>query len=553
MIVGYVPDRSGAVFLRSFDGRSGSPLGSAVRVAPSGSFAGELLSAPDGRVLYATGDATYAIDPETLRVVRRYPVGGSSANSANGATLAIGGDDGRVRLLDLASGRVQTLSGGHEAPVLDEAFSPDGRRLATSAEDGSVIVWDLLEGRATETLRAHNDWVTNLVFGPDGRTLYTASVDGSAIIWDVAGDRRLGQPFTTGLVRIPEDDWPPAFAVSPDGRTLAVARLDGRVDLIDAETLRRTRTFEAFPRTPAFAIEYSPDGRRLAVAGGRGFVGLFDAGSGRRVGSLLSAPPRRGPCADPRSGFLPGTPCFYAMVQALAFGQTGLLAAAGVGGEVRTWEQGSDELIGPPLDLPPYVLGLAFSPDGSQLAVAFGTFKGGSNGVDVRDARSGERLARLPSENEVRSVAFSPDGGLLAGGQVDGGAQLWATDGWELVGSLDLRAGATLGVAFSPDGRTLATSHDDGTVVLWDVDSRQPIGSLPGPKGSRWVTSRFTPDGTRLFAVYDNGTAMRWEVDPAAWRRQACIVAGGGLTPEEWAEVVPEQDYVEVCPSGGDS
>ena len=565
VIVGYVPDRSGGVFLRSFDGRSGSPLGSAVRVAPSRSFSAELLSAPDGRLLYATRDATYAIDPETLRVVRRYPVGGSSANSADGTTLAIGGEDGHVRLLDLASGRVQTLSGGHEAPVMDEAFSPDGRRLATSAEDGSVIVWGLRKGRATETLaglgtadaslglQGNGDGVPNLAFSPDGRTLYTESFDSTAIIWDVAGDRRLGRTFTTGLVRIPEDVWPPAFAVSPDGRTLAVARLDGRVDLIDAETLRRTRTFEALHRTPALAIEYSPDGRRLAVAGGRGLVGLFDAGSGQRVGSLLSAPSRRGPCADPRSTrlFEQGTPCFDAMVQALAFSQTGLLAAAGVGGEVRIWEQGSDELIGPPLDLPPFVLGAAFSPDGSQLAVAFGTFaKGGSNGVDVRDARSGERLARLPSENEVRSVAFSPDGRLLAGGQVDGTTLLWETDGWEQMGSLDLRAGATLGVAFSPDGHTVATSHDDGAVVLWDVDSRQPIGSLSGPAG-HWVTARFTLDGRRLFAVYDNGTAIRWEVDPDVWRQHACTVAGGGLTSEEWEEVVPEQDYIEVCPSGG--
>jgi len=64
------------------------------------------------------------------------------------------------------------------------------------------------------------------------------------------------------------------------------------------------------------------------------------------------------------------------------------------------------------------------------------------------------------------------------------------------------------------------------------------------------VTARFTPDGSRLFAVYDNGRASRWEVDPAAWRRQACLVAGGDLSPEQWARIVPEQDYISVCPSG---
>jgi WD40 repeat protein len=194
---------------------------------------------------------------------------------------------------------------------------------------------------------------------------------------------------------------------------------------------------------------------------------------------------------------------------------------------------------------------LAFSPDGSQLAAPFGFYHAGADGVEVLDPESGLRLARLVTENEVRSVAFSPDGQLLAGGQLDGAAVLWATDDWGQVGPpLALRAGhPALGVAFSPDSSTLATSHDDGSVVLWDVRSPQPAGlTLPGPSG-HWVTSRFTPDGRRLFAVYDNRRAIRWEVDPDAWRQHACTVAGG-FTSEEWDGLVPGQDYVEVCPSG---
>ena len=166
---------------------------------------------------------------------------------------------------------------------------------------------------------------------------------------------------------------------------------------------------------------------------------------------------------------------------------------------------------------------------------------------------SGARLARLFWEGDVRTVAFSPDGGLLAGGRLDGTALLWATDGWARAGALPaLRSGdqaAALAVAFSPDGRTLATSHADGAVVLWDVASQRPISSpLPGPTET-YTTARFTPDGNRLFVLQDDGGAFRWEVDPAAWRRHACAVTGGGLTPEQWAELVPEQEYIAVCPT----
>jgi WD40 repeat protein len=272
-----------------------------------------------------------------------------------------------------------------------------------------------------------------------------------------------------------------------------------------------------------------------------GGVGVWDAASGRRLGPLLRAP--RGAMANN-----PYT------VQAVAFGAGDLLAAAEVGGTVRVWDVGRRELAGPPLRLPPFVLGLAFSPDGARLAIPFGAVlaKGG-DGVEVREVESGRRVARLPIAGEVRTVAFSPDGGLLAGGQLDGAALLWATDGWQHVGApLALREATALKVAFSPDARTLASSHADGAVVLWDVPSQQSIGSplaLPGSPRELYTTALFSPDGNRLFALHEDGRAFRWEVDPAAWRKHACAVVGGSLTREQWEKIVPKQDYISVCPS----
>jgi hypothetical protein len=105
-------------------------------------------------------------------------------------------------------------------------------------------------------------------------------------------------------------------------------------------------------------------------------------------------------------------------------------------------------------------------------------------------------------------------------------------------------------VAFSPDGGTLDTSDDRGAVALWDVASQQPIGSpLTGLPDAR-TTARFASDGARLFVVSEVGRAIRWEVDPAVWRRQACRLMGGDLAPEQWEEIAPEHDYIEVCPSG---
>ncbi len=552
-IVIYAPDgrslfvpyvRGDSLFLRRYDARRGTPLGKPVRVGvvdiPPG-------VTPDGRLLVHADRGVKALDAESLRVIRRYPVRGSaSAVSPDGRTLGIEAPDGGLGLLDLASGRVRTLTGaGAGAP---EAFSPDGRILSTAEDDGSVILWDVEEGVPIETLEGHRGVTETHAFSPDGRILYTAGNDGRVIIWDVAGNRRLGRPFPTGLRGWePGHGHPPAFALSPDGRALAVARLDGRVELIDAETLRRTASFEAFPGRAGAAIDYSADGRRLAVAGEGGGVGVWDVESGERVGAPLRAP--RGPRAlNPRT------------VRGLAFGEGDLLAAAEVGGAVRIWDVGRRELLRPPLRLPASVYGLAFSPDGSQLAVPFGGLSDeGPNGVEILDVASGERVARLSPDDEVLAVAFSPDGGLLAGGMVDGGVLLWATDGWRRVGRPLARLTAnTTAVEFSPDGHTLATSHSDHAVALWDVASQEPIGpplgTIVDQGDDAGATARFTPDGAHLFVLSDSeegrGGAIRWEVDPELWLQRACTLAGGGLTPEQWAELVPEQDYRPGCPSG---
>ena len=122
------------------------------------------------------------------------------------------------------------------------------------------MLWDVRRGAQIETLAGHSGEASNQVFSPDGRTLYTASADSTVIIWDVVGDRRLGRSFATGYdwEDFARQSYPPPFAISPNGQFLAVARLDGRVELIDAETLRKTGSFEAFGNRPAVAIEYSP-------------------------------------------------------------------------------------------------------------------------------------------------------------------------------------------------------------------------------------------------------------------------------------------------------
>lgn len=86
----------------------------------------------------------------------------------------------------------------------------------------------------------------------------------------------------------------------------------------------------------------------------------------------------------------------------------------------------------------------------------------------------------------VFTVAYSPDGMLLATGDAEGGLRLWqATDGKPLLNLIG-HLGWVWSVAFSRDGSTLASCSSDKTIRLWDVNSGQCLQVLRGHTGSVW-------------------------------------------------------------------
>ena len=70
----------------------------------------------------------------------------------------------------------------------------------------------------------------------------------------------------------------------------------------------------------------------------------------------------------------------------------------------------------------------------------------------------------------VLSVAFSPDGQVLASGSEDRTVRLWRTADGAPLAAFAGHAHSVSTVAFSPDGQVLASASDDGTIRLWGAD-----------------------------------------------------------------------------------
>jgi WD40 repeat protein len=501
---------------------------------PIGEHGGQRISvtADGSRAFLSSGgdDRTWAIDPRTLRIVRTYPVGAwDGVVSPDGTLYALGGEDGRVRLLDLRSGRVHVLAGGrHRGGVDRMMFTPDGRTLVTAGDDGRVMAWDVAHRAFSQSFAAHTGAVSGLAVSPDGRTAVSTGVDGRVVLWDLVGDRRLDRPFPA-VTPFEVNDTPRGIAASPDGRTLAYSGSDGTVSLVDVDTLGRQGTVHAL-RGFAAGVAFSPDGRLLAVCGKGPRISLWDAHTLARVAELAA--------------FRKDSYC-----QGIAFSpDSRRLAASGghdtpsYGGETRIWDVAGRTLTryrsseGAP--------SLAFSPGGDLLAVA--TVVGDA---EVRDSRTGRLVAKLPTQGaDSRSVAFSPDGKTVVVGQYDGLAVSYSTANWRPVAApLRAHTARITYLDFTADGRTLATASADGTAALWDVASQKPVGSPLRFAPESFMAAAFARGGRYLFAIPTHGAGVRFDMSPAAWERQACLIAGHDLTRAEWADAVPGRPYRTVC------
>lgn len=111
----------------------------------------------------------------------------------------------------------------------------------------------------------------------------------------------------------------------------------------------------------------------------------------------------------------------------------------------------------------------------------------------------------------VRSMAFTPDGSVLASGSDDKTVRLWSPATGTLTRTLQGHLGPIYSVAFSPDGRLLASGSGDKTVCIWDPVTGTLIQFLEGH--SNWVFSvAFSPDSRLLASSSGDKTVRLWNL-----------------------------------------
>ena len=176
---------------------------------------------------------------------------------------------------------------------------------------------------------------------------------------------------------------------------------------------------------------------------------------------------------------------------AMAIGKNGQLAI-GRYGAVQLGDKSFGGITGK-------VNAIAISPDEKTLAVAGGT-PGLSGVATLFDLGTGEKLSELTGHRDaLYGIAFSPDGNQLATAGYDRIIQLWNPASGEKLRTLKGHNGAVYGIAFSPDGRVLGSAGGDSSVKLWNTSDGQRLDTFGQPTGEQFLTA-FTPDSQFVIA-----------------------------------------------------
>jgi WD40 repeat protein len=389
-----------------------------------------------------------------------------------------------------------------------------------------------------------------VAFSPDGSELAASSKDFKVWLWRVRTGRAVPDGTLTGSV-----NWVNTVAFSPDGRSLAAGTSGSNV-LVWSLATRQVTAKLPHPQ-PVTSVTWDGPGR-IAAAGADGTVSLWALPSA--VLATGGAPTQL--AYGPGGGTLavgdasvqlwdtvghtllasrPLPPKAYVNATAFRPARAGgpLLAVAVSNGMVELLNGSTLALVAPPLTV---ISGagaaesVAFSPDGRLLAT--GADDGSVRLFDVTSPAHPRQLtvARGAGDADpIYTVMFAPDGKAIAAASVNtDSVQLWrltSGDGLARAGpDLGGMASYPIGLAFTPDSRTLAIGNSDKDVYLWNVANPahpRPLGApLTGPSGQTWTVA-ISADGKTLAAGANDGTVWLWNLaDPA---HPALTATLGGL------------------------
>ncbi|KAJ2987542.1 hypothetical protein NUW58_g4448 [Xylaria curta] len=326
-----------------------------------------------------------------------------------------------------------------------------------------------------DPLARHESAVRAVAFSPCGNFLASGSVEDTKNLrlWDVAS----GQ--TKHIFEVPSSVRIVIF--SPSGKKLAAGSRDGTTWMCDVLSGQTEHTLNGFCFSePCLAA--SPDWSKLASQADEKTIQVWD---------VTIWQPKRFEGHQRR-------------VTAMVFSPGNKLLSGSMDGTIRVWDVATGQ-IEQTLEIQSTRFGMALSPEGSRLASFSGRI------VQLWSTKTWRIEGKLEGhESKVTSVAFSPNGQILASASALGSVRLSEIPTGPAEYAFEGHSDHVTVLALSPDGTKLASGSNDTTVRIWDVTTGKTERVLPH---SNQVTAvAFSPNGSALVSASGSaGIIHTWD------------------------------------------
>jgi len=353
------------------------------------------------------------------------------------------------------------------------ALSPDGKTLVLADKPGQVRRFDIVTGKETLPSGFAGGLVDALTFSSDGKKLFAAGST-FAVVHDVDGKTPLMHlqldGFTTNE-KAPNQDlqrvayrWPfsACMTVSKDGNWLAVGWKNGIIATWDTRSGKLRWQVQA-SKYPIHALVFQSDNEAIISSAIDGEVVWWSAQTGR---------PRR----KLEKVGLPETNYFPALPFAFAPGARTMFGPSATENDLEEWEL-STGMLRRKLAIEPKLASV--SPDGRLLMII------GENAYHTVDSFSGAPQRSFgwveypqPQSNPSGWCRFSQNGDLIAGIVNEGIVRIWNSHNATVLAEYRVQNGGLRTLAFSPNGEVLATACADGTILLWRIPALTLASSI---------------------------------------------------------------------------
>ena len=473
--------RDNRVFVQNTE--TGSQWDTALRNSESSRFAvnndGTALAYSDHagglRILKVDQDGK---NPTTIAVGSASDPGiDSLAFSQDGRQLAVGRMNGQVELRKADDGSLQKAVQAHRLAVHVVRFLPGGTAILSGGADRTVQLWICKQDKPTK-IGEHENFVSSLATSPSGDRAASGGADGAVRVWQLNATA-LGQSSPQGAG--PNDPRLLSTFTGHTGTVMSVALgdhglvvsggEDGTVRLWDTTVNSEMAQFDAGGTVRIVAIGSDGDVTAIGNNDIESFVRVWNVGAGQEGVTLYHSGP----------------------VATVAITDDGKeIAAGGQDGKISVWslDEGQYKALATPLAVPSTahaVWSLAFTPDGQLIS-------GGEDGILRLWNLSTRTVRELPlrggphtpqtsepadcpemggdDSSSVWSIAVHPSGLVAAVGAADDEKScIYLVDiaRWTELTRIKHQFASVWSLAFSPKGNLLAAGAGDSQVRLWDT------------------------------------------------------------------------------------